>query len=200
MIKKIWIPALILLLAWSAWASQDVGGTLGAEASAAVASDPAQAQLKDAAKTPVATGAVLLDLFIDNLREMTRQGTPDSLDKRLQEMMTAAKHSRETNTVDGVFFRRFNRMLAVTKLVAVPDSTGILAPVIEDVLSDFVQDMLGHSGFRESGGKGPKAINFVAMALREEIINLQLYLDTMREREALQKKFDQKMSAAPKKK
>jgi len=193
--KKIWISVLTLLLSWSAWAGQDAaGGTLGAETSA-------QAQLEDVPKTPVVTGATLLDLFIDNLREMTRQGTPDSLDKRLQEMMIAAKKSRETNTIDGVFFRRFNRVLAVTKLVAVPDATGILAPVIEDVLSDFVQDMLGHSGFRESGGKGPKAINNVAMALREEIINLQIYLDTTKEREALQKKIDQKMSAAlPKKK
>jgi hypothetical protein len=200
MSKKIWISALTLLLAWNAWAGQDAGGTLKAETSAVVASEAAQAQLKEAPKASAVAGAALLDLFIDNLREMTRQGTPDSLDKRLQEMMIAAKNSRETNTIDGVFFRRFNRVLAVTKLVAVPDSTGILAPVIEDVLSDFVQDMLGHSGFRESGGKGPKAINYVAMALREEIINLQLYLDTTKDREALQKKIDQKMSAAPKKK
>jgi hypothetical protein len=199
MSKKIWISVLTLLLAWNAWAGQEVVGTLRAGTSADVQAETGLVQQKDAPKTSAVTGAAQLDLFIDNLRDMSRQGTPDSLDKRLQEMMIAAKKSRETNTVDGVFFRRFNRVLAVTKLVAVPDSTGILAPVIEDVLSDFVQDMLGHSGFREAGGKGPKAINYVARALSEEIINLQIYLDTTKDRATLQKKIDQKMSAAPKK-
>jgi hypothetical protein len=54
--------------------------------------------------------------------------------------------------------------------------------------------MTGRS-FRE--GKGPEAINMVANALAQEIINLQIYLDTLDRRQALRKKIDEKMSRSP---
>jgi hypothetical protein len=146
-----------------------------------------------------AAGTALLDLFIDHMRAMSQQGTPEAVETHLQQMMAAANKAREAKTVDLVFFSRFNRMLAITKLVATPDSGGILAPFIETVLSDFVRDKLGHSGFREVGGKGPKAINYVATALSEEIIDLQIYLDSLGRRHELQKKIDERMSAPVKK-
>jgi hypothetical protein len=188
------MTGLVLFLAWSARAGQESSGLAGTEITAAAAVLSVQ---KDSTRPSPATGTALLDLFIDNLRDMSREGTPDSLDKRLQEMMIAARKAQEAGAIDAVFFLRFKRMLAVTKLVSVPDATGILAPVIEDVLSDFVQDKLGHSGFRDASGKGPKAINYVAQSLAVELINLQIYLDTTQERESLQKKIDERMSRAP---
>jgi len=189
--KRISCLGVIFFLAAGLWAGQEA-------VRSAADSSAAGVEQKDAARPSALTGTALLDLFIDNLSDMGRQGTPESLDQRLQEMMFAAKKARETNAVDAVFFQRFNRMLAVTKLVTVPDKSGILAPVIDDILSGFVQDQLGHRGFREEGGKGPKAINYVAQALSVELINLQIYLDTAKERESLQKRLEERMSA-PKK-
>ncbi len=187
--KAIVIAGLALFLIWSAEAGQDASGVAGSETGLAAQ--------KAATKASAATGTALLDLFIDNLRDMSRQGTSESLDTRLQEMMIAARKAQEAGEIDAVFFSRFNRMLAITKLVAVPDKTGILAPVIDDVLAAFVTDKLGHRGFQEAAGKGPKAINYVAQSLAVELINLQIYLDTAKERQDLQKKIDERMSRAP---
>ena len=180
--KKSVIACLILTMAVAAWT---VPQTIP--------------QKRDSAEATPPAGSALLDLFIINLRDMGRQGTAESLDRRLQEMMLAAKKAREANEIDAVFFLRFNRILAVTKLVAVPDATGILAPVIEDVLADFVRDKLGHAGFGEEGGKGPKAINYVAQALNSEIVDLQIYLITAEQRAGLKRNIDKMMSETPKK-
>jgi hypothetical protein len=150
-------------------------------------------------KTSAVAGTALLDLFIDHLGAMAQRGTTQDVEMRLQEIMIAANKAREAKTIDLVFFSRFNRLLAITKLVATPDSGGILAPVIDSVLSDFVQQKLGHAGFREEGGKGSKAINYVATALSEEIIDLQIYLDTLGRRHELQKRIDERMSLPVKK-
>ena len=177
-------------------------------AAAQTAASPADAPPAGAAvsleKIPAgasaATGTALLDLFIDHMRDMAQGGTtPAALETHLQELMTAANKARDAKTIDLVFFSRFNRMLAITKLVLTPDSSGILAPFIDMVLSDFVQQKLGHAGFREEGGKGPKAINYVATALSEEIVDLQIYLDTLGRRHELQKKIDERMSSPVKK-
>jgi len=194
MIGKFWIPEMILLLALSGWAAQETAGPVGGAKAPDASAETASAQQKDITQIPPATGTILLDLFIDNLRDMAQRGTPDDIEKRLQEVMIAANKAREAKAIDPVFFLRFNRMLAVTKLVIVPDPGGILAPVIEVVLGAFVQDMTGRS-FRE--GKGPEAVNMVANALAQEIINLQIYLDTLDRRQALQKKIDERMSRSP---
>jgi hypothetical protein len=44
------------------------------------------------------------------------------------------------------------------------------------------------------GGEGAAAINQVANAIAEEILNLQIYLDTKDTREALRKKLDDRIS------
>jgi hypothetical protein len=194
MIGKFWIPGMILLLALSGWAAQEAAGPVGRAKAPDAPAETASAQQKDITQIPPATGTTLLDLFIDSLRDMAQRGTPENIEKRLQEVMIAANKAREAKAIDPVFFLRFNRMLAVTKLVIVPDPGGILAPVIEVVLGAFVKDMTGRS-FRE--GKGPEAINMVANALAQEIINLQIYLDTLDRRQALQKKIDEKMSRSP---
>lgn len=195
MMGKFWIPGMILLLALSGWAAQETAGPVGGAKAPDAPAETAPTQQKDTTQTPPATGTTLLDLFIDSLRDMARPGTPlEDIEKGLQEVMIAANKAREAKAIDPVFFVRFNRMLAVTKLVSVPDPGGILAPVIEVVLGAFVEDMTGRS-FRE--GKGPEAVNMVANALAQEIINLQIYLDTLDQRQALQKKIDEMMSRSP---
>jgi hypothetical protein len=199
MTRKLLIVGAILLLALGGWAAQETTKP-GRERQAL--NPPAETpvvQLRDLPQISPVTGTALLDLFLDHLRDIAQSGKTEVLEPRLQEMMIAAKKAREAKTIDPVFFRRFNRMLAVTKLIATPDSSGVFAPVIERVLGDFVLDKLGLPGFREEGGKGPKAVNWVAQALASEIIDLQIYLDTFGQRQALQKKIEERMAAPPKK-
>jgi hypothetical protein len=199
MTKKLLVVGAILVTALSGWAGQEIAG-LGRNGRAQNSPEGTAVEAqKDPRQTSPASGTALLDLFLDHLREMAQMGKAEVLEPRLQEMMIAAKKAREAKTIDPVFFHRYNRMLAVTKLVSTPDSSGVLAPVIEGVLGDFVLDKLGIAGFREEGGKGPKAINWVAQALASEIIDLQIYLDTFSQRQALQKKIEDRMAAAPKK-
>lgn len=199
MTRKLLIVGAILLLALGGWAGQE---TTKSDREGQVPNLPAEtpvAQLRDSSQISPLAGTALLDLFLDHLREMAQMGKPEVLEPRLQEMMIAAKKAREAKTIDPVFFRRFNRMLAVTKLVATPDESAVLGPVIEQALGDFVLDKLGLPGFREEGGKGPKAINWIAQALASEIIDLQIYLDTFGQRQALQKKIEERMATPPKK-
>ena len=112
--------------------------------------------------------------------------------------MAAARKARETNLIDQVWFLRFNRMLAITKLMITPDNGLILGVIIDDVLGSFVQDKLGHRHFDETEGIGP-AIGYVAEALSVELINLQIYLDTTKERGDLQKKITERMKGSARK-
>jgi hypothetical protein len=199
MTRKLLIVGAILLLALGGWAAQETTKPDREEQSQNPPAETPVAQLRDSPQISPVTGTALLDLFLDHLRDIAQSGKAEALEPRLQEIMMAAKKAREAKTIDPVFFRRFNRMLAVTKLVATPDSSGVFAPVIERVLGDFVLDKLGLPGFREEGGKGPKAVNWVAQALASEIIDLQIYLDTLGQRQALQKKIEERMAAPPKK-
>jgi len=192
--------SLVLILAVIMTAGPAAAQTAASPSDAADSTAVATAAHEKApAGASAGTGTALLDLFIDHMRAMVQRGTPEDVETHLQEMMAAANKAREAKTIDLVFFSRFNRMLAITKLVATPDSGGILAPFIDMILSDFVQQKLGHSGFRDEGGKGPKAINYVATALSEEIIDLQIYLDTLGRRHELQKKIDERISSPIKK-
>ena len=175
MMRIFWIAGMILLMALSSFAAQETAGLVERAKAPGAPEATASVQQKDTTQPPPASGTTLLDLFIDSLRDMARRVTPEDIEKRLQEVMLAETKAPEAKAIDPVFFLRFSRMLAETKLVIVPDPGGILAPAIEGVLGAFVQDMTGRS-FRE--GKGPEAINMVANALAQEIINLQIYLDT----------------------
>ena len=196
--KRAFVPCLILLLVAASWGQEAVKADV-AQANVKHVSEPGPNVQKDVTHTSSRSGSALLDGYLASLSMMVQQGTPETLDKRLQEVMLAAKKAREANEIDGVFFYRFNRLLAVTKLISVPNPTGILAPVIQDVLADYVQDKLGHDEFRSDGGKGPKGINLVAAALSAELIDLQIYLQTVKQREYWKQTIDKVMSSAGKK-
>jgi hypothetical protein len=136
-------------------------------------------------------GYTLIDLFVTSFREMVTKGTTDALETTLLRMASELNKTREAGEIDAVFYVRLKRILAVTRLVIVPDPGGMLGPVINRELLSFVYDMTGED-FKKEGGAG--AINQVANAIAEEILNLQIYLDTKDKREALRKKLDERIS------
>jgi hypothetical protein len=136
-------------------------------------------------------GYALLDLFINSFREMATQGAKDKLEPFLLKIASELRQAREAKDIDAVLYARLSRVLALTKLVIVPDPGGILAPVINREMLFFVHDITGEDLNREGG---PKTIGQVANAIAEEILNLQIYLDTKDKREALRRKLDERIS------
>ncbi|MGB7294636.1 MAG: hypothetical protein WBC70_03535 [Candidatus Aminicenantales bacterium] len=135
-------------------------------------------------------GYALLDLFITGFRDMVTKGSAD-LEPTLLRIASELRKAREAGEIDPVFNARLSRILAVTKLVIVPDPGGMLGPVINRELLFFVHDITGED-FEKEGGAA--AINQVANAIAEEILNLQIYLDTKDKREALRKTLDERIS------
>ncbi|HUU37744.1 MAG TPA: hypothetical protein VMW46_06015 [Candidatus Desulfaltia sp.] len=135
-------------------------------------------------------GYVLLDLFITSFQEMVTKGSRD-LEPTLLKMASELSKARKAGEIDTVFYTRLGRVLALTKLVIVPDPGRILEPVINREMLFFVHDITGEDLNREGG---PGTINQVANAIAEEILNLQIYLDTKDKREALRKKLDERIS------
>jgi hypothetical protein len=136
-------------------------------------------------------GYALLNLFVVSFREMATQGAKGQLETALLAMASALEKAREADQVDAVFYARFGRVLALAKLVSAPDPGGILGPVINREMLFFVHDITGEDLNREGG---PKTIGQVANAIAEEIINLQIYLDTKDKRESLRRKLDERIS------
>jgi hypothetical protein len=104
--------------------------------------------------------------------------------------MAAAVKTKAQGEVDDVFYSRFARLMAVTKLMLVPDSEQILKPIAEKEIRRFVGDVLG-----DEAAAAPKiGLGQLAESLSQEIINLQIYLDTKDQRtkmiEEFYKKFD----------
>ena len=135
-------------------------------------------------------GYALLDLFINSFRDMAQAGG-GNLDPALLKMASELRQAREDGDIDAVFYARLSRVLALTKLVIVPDPGGVLEPVINREMLFFVHDITGEDLNREGG---PKTIGQVANAIAEEILNLQIYLDTKDKRDAWRKKLDARIS------
>jgi hypothetical protein len=136
-------------------------------------------------------GYALLDLFVTSFREMVTRGSTDALESTLLRMASELNKAREAGDIDAVFYARLSRVLAMTKLVIVPDPGGILTPLINREMLFFVHDITGVDLNREGG---PAAINQVANAIAEEILNLQIYLDTKDKREDMRRKLDERIS------
>jgi hypothetical protein len=149
------------------------------------------AAMDNPAKPKEKAGYALLDLFIASFREMATHGSKGKLEPTLLNMASELRKARETGEVDAVFFARLSRVLALTKLVIVPDPGRILEPVINREMLFFVHDITGEELDREGG---PAAIGQVANAIAEEILDLQIYLDTKDKREAMRKELDERIS------
>jgi len=121
---------------------------------------------------------------------MTGSGGPDKVEKGIQQFMADAKKAKDLNQINPVFYRRYAYLLAVIKMVIAPDPGGILTPIIDRELNQFIGGVLGE----EWKGKDPASIGQVADAIAYEIIDLQMYLDNLEAREKLRKAWDQKFN------
>jgi hypothetical protein len=138
---------------------------------------------------PKKAGDALLDNYVQMFKEMAEGGTGGgaaALEKRLQAWAADAKTAKEKGEIDLYFLSWYQRILAMTKLFIAPDPGMLLKPVIDRELADFLMDTLGEE---PAAGSGSEAIGQVAKALATEVINLQIYLDTMDKRAALMKKL-----------
>jgi hypothetical protein len=143
-------------------------------------------------------GYTLLDMYVKGFQEMAARGTGSGeLETNLQAMAAEAKKAKEAGEINLVFYAHYARILALTKLIVKPDPGNLLMPVIDREIADFLKDVTGEDVVRDRAGS--VAIGQVANALAEEIINLQIYLDTLDKREAMRKKLDEGMTGPPKK-
>jgi hypothetical protein len=146
---------------------------------------------------PVAkAGYVLLDQYIKSFQEMATHGSgSDVLETNLQKMAADTKTAKEKGEIDQVFYAHFSRILAMTKLFVKPDPGNILKPVIDREAANFIRDVTGEDPVTTGG---ELAIGQVANALAEEIVNLQIYLDTLDKRVGIRQKLDETITG-PKK-
>jgi len=147
---------------------------------------------------PKKGGYALIDMYIRAFQAMAAQGTSASaMEANLQAIAAAARKAAAAGETDRVFSARFARVLALTKLIIAPDPGNLLMPVIDREIADFLKDVTGED---IAARTGPAAVGQVAKAIGEELINLQIYLDTMDKRWELRKQLDEGMSGPPKKK
>jgi hypothetical protein len=142
-------------------------------------------------------GYILLDQYVKCFQEMATRGTggKDVLEPYLQKMAADTKKAREQNEIDLVFYTHFSRLLAMTKLFVEPDPGKILWPIIDREAANFVKDVTGEDLITSGGAP---AIGQVANALAEEIVNLQIYLDTLDKRVSIRQKLHETITG-PKK-
>jgi hypothetical protein len=132
-------------------------------------------------------GYSLLDKVISTFKGMAEKGTggKEVVIPALEMMMADAKKARDQEQIDPVFFNRYNRLLMVMKLFLLEDEEGILGPVIEREVREFVWDVEGIK--MEVSGK--KAVGYVSQAIADELVNLHLYLDNIEKKKELKDKL-----------
>lgn len=142
-------------------------------------------------------GYALLDKVISTFKGLAEKGTGgrEKVIPALEEMMADAKKAKDQGQIDPVFFNRYNRLLMVMRLLLVEDEEGILGPVIEREVGEFLWDVTGIK--LDSSGK--KAIGSVSQAIADELVDLHLYLDNIEKKQELKKKLDEIGSGEKKK-
>lgn len=138
-----------------------------------------------------------MDKVISTFKGMAERGTGgrEKVLPALEEMMADAKKAKDQEQIDQVFFNRYNRLLMVMKLLLVEDEEGILGPVIEREIREFVWDVEGI----KLDYTGKKTIGYVSEAIADELVNLHLYLDNIEKKKELRKKLEQIGSGEKKK-
>lgn len=130
-------------------------------------------------------GYALLDLYINAFKSMATSGSKDTLGAGLDRMMTEANKARAAGEIDAPFLSRYNRLVAVTKLITMQNTDKTAVPVFKAELERFVMDVLGE----EMKGEGAVGIGQMADALAYAVIDLQIYLDTQDGRKSRYDKF-----------
>lgn len=154
------------------------------------------AQASSAAKA----GNVLLDKLTGTFKHLAETGTGgrEVLEKAMQGIVTEARAARAQNQIDAVFFYKFNRLMTVIQLAIVVDPKGILAPLVDREVGDFIEEVTGERPVLPSHPGGGPGLAAIAGALAEEILNLRIYLDTLPRRAAMLQDFYKQFSPGPK--
>jgi len=157
---------------------------------------PIFAEESDPAVFDKKVGTALLDSIAVVFHDLAIGGdSKDAVVKRIEEflikIMTDAKKAKAQGQIDGAFYARYARLLAIIKLSLAPDPGGILVPIINEEMRRFVNEVLGE----EWKGSGPGAIGQVANAIADEIVNLQLYMDNLEVKAKLRKEWEEKFAA-----
>ena len=145
----------------------------------------------------------LLDKLVLSFKNMAEKGTggKEVVSNALNEIMTAAKKAEAQAQIDPVFSRRFKRILVILKLAIIEDKEGILEPVIEREVEEFVKDVCGDTAVDVDKKRKPSiGIGQIAGAVAEEILNLRIYLDTKEEKAKLMEEYKKQFSTTKKKK
>ena len=144
----------------------------------------------------------LLDKLVLSFKDMAERGTGgEAVSNALNEIMAAAKKTESQGQIDPVFSRRFKQILVILKLAITEDKEGILEPVIEREIEEFVKDVFGETRADvDKKGKPVIGIGQVAGAVAEEILNLRIYLDTKEEKMKLMEEYKKQFSTTKKKK
>ena len=135
------------------------------------------------------SGTELLDSLVLSFKELANSGKGgyEAVNKVLQNSMAGLKKAGEQGRIDAVFYMRYKRMLTIMKLAVIDtsyDPEGILDDFILRELSDFDEDVTGLKSERENRGIGA-----LAGAIAEEILNLHIYLDGLKNRDKLVDKY-----------
>ncbi len=139
-------------------------------------------------------GYAVLDLYLKTFQEMALHGGKNVWETNLGGIMAAAVKARSQNDVDQVFYSRFARLMSVTKLTLIPDEDKILQPVCEQEIRHFIKDVMG-----EDLPPGTKlGVGQVAAALAQEVLSLELYLDTKDQRQKMMEEFTKRIAASAK--
>ncbi|MHB8054170.1 MAG: hypothetical protein ACYDH3_02850, partial [Candidatus Aminicenantales bacterium] len=96
-----------------------------------------------------------------------------------------AKKAQAAGDIDAAFLSRYDRIVAVTKLITMPDQEKSMYPIFKVELERFVRDVIGE----EFDGESPVGIGQMATALAYAIIDLQIYLETLDSRQERYDKF-----------
>jgi hypothetical protein len=137
-------------------------------------------------------GYALLDNLTQIFQEASQAGKFDleKINPLLKNLMTEARQLHEQKQIDRPFFFRYQRLLGMIKMTSAPDPDGILVPIIEREKASFIKEVLGE----EVKTGGPETMRLLAQAIRDEIINLRIYLDNREKKEILIKEWNEKMS------
>ena len=142
------------------------------------------------AASPQKAGQALLDSFISTFLGLAKSDSDGGLERDLPKMMAAAKRARQERQIDLVFFTRYTRLLTIFRLAGIPDPEEILRPVLEKEASSFIRDTIGQDIANAN------IADQLAAAAKEEILDLQLYLDNSAAKAKLRREFDTKFKDA----
>lgn len=165
--KKSFILILLVLFSMNLWAGE---------------ANPAPA-----AKNTV--GFTLLERVIDGFKKMAAYGSGghDQVNSMIQKAMADARAAKEQGKIDSHFFKRYNRILLIIKLVIIEksyDSQGILDDLILQKINEFTEAVTGVKEDAQDRG-----IGVIAAALAEEMLNLYIYLEGKDRKQELMNKF-----------